>query len=76
MHLESLTRQTVTLPSLGFQVQFAPGETVHTECSYKYQPQVIDGLFQASGWQACRQWRDSQDWFSITLARVPASHPL
>jgi dimethylhistidine N-methyltransferase len=72
MHLESMANQTVSLPALDLEVNFQPGERLHTESSYKYHLPLIKRLFQASGWEPCRQWRDPGDWFSISLARVPA----
>ena len=72
MHLESLAAQTVSLPALGLEVAFAPGERVHTESSYKYQTPGIEGLLRTSGWDLIQQWRDWKGWFSLCLARVPA----
>ena len=36
MHLVSETKQTVWLPAIDLRVEFAAGETIHTENSYKY----------------------------------------
>ena len=37
MHLVSGTKQTVWLPAMDMRVEFAVGESIHTENSYKYR---------------------------------------
>jgi dimethylhistidine N-methyltransferase len=63
MHLESLCRQVVTVA--GCEVSFEPGETIHTENSYKHGLEAFQALARQAGWQAERVWTDSGRLFSI-----------
>ena len=73
MHLESQTRQTVHISALseesaGLTLHFAPGETIHTENSYKFTRSAIDALLTASGFTFTRTFTDPQGLFAVTLA--------
>ena len=74
MHLESLLRQMVTIPGLqhgsDLRVEFARGETIHTENSYKYRPGQAEGLLEAAGFAPMRTWTDAQGWFAVCLGRA------
>ena len=63
MHLVSLEALTVTVG--GERIAFAAGETIHTECSYKYTPERIQALAAASGWKVTRSLFDERHWFSL-----------
>jgi L-histidine N-alpha-methyltransferase len=67
MHLESLCPQTVTIPALP-PIQFAQGETIHTENSYKFTPQSITNLLASACFIPTQTWQDPQSLFSVTLA--------
>lgn len=69
MHLQALRRQSIHFPSLG-TIECEAGETLHTENSYKFTRQSLRDLFADTGFRAEKQWRDDQDWFSVTLARL------
>ena len=69
MHLESLCRQTVTVA--GYPVHFAPGETVHTENSYKHGLAAFQALAREAGWQADRVWTDKDALFTIHALHNP-----
>lgn len=68
MHLESLQRQRVTIPRASLDLEFAPGETIHTENSYKYTPASIRALLDDSGFTVRGQWKDDAGWYAVTLA--------
>jgi dimethylhistidine N-methyltransferase len=75
MHLESQGRQTVRIPALsedqtGLTLHFAPGETIHTENSYKFTPAAIDALLAASAFTCTRTFTDPDNLFAVTLATV------
>ena len=70
MHLESSTSQEVRIPALELVVDFAAGETIHTENSYKYLPFQAEELLAASGFSPEKTWTDGQGWFAVCLARV------
>ena len=63
MHLVSMEAQTVTLG--GQAIALAAGETIHTECSYKYTPERIAALAAAGGWTVNRSYFDEHHWFSL-----------
>lgn len=67
MHLVSQVAQTAALPTLGLQVEFAEGETIHTENSYKYSLDQIDDIAARAGWEVRRRWLDSRSQFSLNL---------
>lgn len=70
MHLVSRKAQTVTLPDLDLRVDFAPGESIHTENSYKYQPGEPEALLSTTGFRPNRTWTDRRGWFAVCLARL------
>ncbi|MDP9267108.1 MAG: L-histidine N(alpha)-methyltransferase [Acidobacteriota bacterium] len=58
MHLGSQARQTVYIRDLGLTLEFANGDRIHTENSYKYTlPRVLALLAQA-GFELQRTWFD------------------
>ncbi|GAC1425536.1 MAG: L-histidine N(alpha)-methyltransferase [Acidobacteriaceae bacterium] len=72
MHLQSTCSQSVHLPenSLGeaFTVHLAPGETIHTENSYKFTRSGIAALLQDCGFAVRRTFTDPDELFAVTLA--------
>jgi dimethylhistidine N-methyltransferase len=70
MHLASLTRQTVFIPGLEMDFEFAEGERIHTENSYKYTGAMVEAILQESGFTLEHTWSDRQQWFGLHLARV------
>jgi L-histidine Nalpha-methyltransferase len=70
MHLESLVAQRVKLPALDLEVDFAAGERIHTENSYKYAPGQAEAMMSAAGFDAESTWTDPQGWFAVCLARA------
>jgi uncharacterized SAM-dependent methyltransferase len=72
MHLVSQREQSVQVD--GHTIEFARGETIHTENSYKYAPEQFADLAGSSGWQTANFWTDPQQLFSLHLLeprRVP-----
>ncbi len=67
MHLESLASQTVTLGKINLAVDFAEGETIHTENSYKFDLQDLTHLAQVSGFELKKSWFDSEQRFGSNL---------
>jgi len=71
MHLDSEEAQTVTIPALDLTIDFARGESIHTENSYKYEPGEAEALLAAAGFTPNMTWTDRRGWFAVCLARVP-----
>jgi L-histidine Nalpha-methyltransferase len=65
MHLVSRRDQVVRVD--GHNIQFATGETIHTENSYKYAPEHFAALATASGWHTAELWTDPEQLFSLHL---------
>lgn len=68
MHLRSLRAQQVTLPALDLRLDFAAGETIHTENSRKFTPESADALLLSTGFQLASRWTDPSAWFAVQLA--------
>jgi dimethylhistidine N-methyltransferase len=68
MFLESQSAQTVNVA--GEQIQFAAGERMHTENSYKYSPEEFASIAQSGGFHVARRWQDERDWFCVFLLEV------
>lgn len=65
MHLRSRHAQIVHLA--GQAIYFAPGETIHTENSYKHTIPGFIAMTCAAGWRHIHVWRDPAALFSIHL---------
>lgn len=72
MHLESRRAQTVPVRSLGIEVPFAEGETIHTESSYKFDLGQVAVLAREAGFRLARTWTDSGGRFASSLLAVPS----
>jgi len=63
MHLVSPERQLVNVGAYRFE--FASGETIHTENSYKYSIEEFRALAAEAGFRAMKLWQDRQGLFSL-----------
>src|ERR1700682_3426668 len=63
MHLISRKAQTVRV--LGRSFSFRPGESIHTESSYKYSLERFTALARGSGWSPRHSWTDEAGMFSV-----------
>ncbi len=70
MHLVSLVAQQVSVGALDLTVEFAAGETIHTENSYKYRPGQAEALLAETGFRAEATWTDPCGWFAVCLGRA------
>jgi L-histidine N-alpha-methyltransferase len=68
MHLEAREPLAVRWP--GGERQFATGERIRTEHSYKYTPQGFERLLREAGFEAVTQWHDAQDRFAVCWAEA------
>jgi dimethylhistidine N-methyltransferase len=71
MHLVSTRRQNVRMGSHTFA--FAPGETIHTENSYKYSVEEFQSLARQAGFDPEYCWVDPDRLFSIHYLTVPGA---
>ena len=70
MHLASGIAQQVRIAALDLEVEFAAGETIHTENSYKYLPGQAEARLSAAGFQPAKTWTDPQGWFAVCMGRA------
>lgn len=68
MHLESQQEQKVDLA--GKIIRFAPGETIHTENSYKFTEGALTTLLRSTGFELDRMLNDPARCFAVALAKV------
>lgn len=73
MHLVSRRAQGVRIA--GEHFEFAAGEAVHTESSYKYTVEGLQALARQAGWQPRAVWTDPQQWFSLHWLQAAGQGP-
>ena len=69
IRLRSLARQTVTIPTLGMEVEFADGEEMRTEISAKFTRDQLEAVYREVGLEIVDWWTDPEDLFALSLAR-------
>ncbi|CAN5638757.1 L-histidine N(alpha)-methyltransferase [soil metagenome] len=69
MHLVSAREQTVQLG--GHSIEFAAGEKIITEYSYKHTLPGFTALAESAGFRLARTWTDPQQWFAVFHFTVP-----
>ncbi|MBX9810847.1 MAG: L-histidine N(alpha)-methyltransferase [Burkholderiales bacterium] len=69
MHLVSLKAQRAALGGRSFD--FRPGETIHTENSYKYSIEEFQRLARSAGFEPAACWTDPQQLFAVHYLTVP-----
>src|SRR5882672_7025876 len=67
VYLESLRSQSVTISSLDMSVDFAAGEWMHMEHSYKFDVDELAKMGSQSGFGLASTWLDDQKRFSSNL---------
>jgi uncharacterized SAM-dependent methyltransferase len=65
MHLVSRCAQTAHVDGRGFD--FAPGESLHTENSYKFTIEDITGMARQAGWRLIGRWIAPPPAFAVFL---------
>ncbi|HEX3438409.1 MAG TPA: L-histidine N(alpha)-methyltransferase [Pseudacidobacterium sp.] len=68
IYLESLTAQHVLIPALDLEVNFEPGEMIHTENSYKFHDKSVIEMLERAGFHLSDHWTDECEWFGVYLA--------
>jgi dimethylhistidine N-methyltransferase len=67
MHLVSTKAQRVAIRGLALSVDFAEGETIHSESSYKHDTSTLAVLAEASAFAIYRTWTDARALFADVL---------
>ncbi|CAD5373643.1 Histidine N-alpha-methyltransferase [Rubrivivax sp. A210] len=68
MHLHAREALTVSWP--GGRRDFAAGEAVHTEDSFKWARADFEALLREAGFARVHSWTDERDWFAVMLAEA------
>jgi L-histidine Nalpha-methyltransferase len=68
MHLVSRKAQVVRVA--GSEFGFNEGESIHTECSYKYSLEHFGRLTSLAGFTLARQWMDPRGYFAVQYLTV------
>src|SRR3954452_15567737 len=63
MHL--ISRKAESVRVLGHTFSFRPGESIHTENSYKYSLARFTALARGAGWRVRESWTDKGRMFSV-----------
>ncbi|HEX2831722.1 MAG TPA: L-histidine N(alpha)-methyltransferase [Thermoanaerobaculia bacterium] len=67
MHLVSQRAQRVRIGALDLDVDFAEGETIHTESSWKHDDATLAALAAGAGFTVARKWTDARNFFADVL---------
>jgi len=70
MHLVSRGAQRVQIPEAGLTIEFAPGDTIWTESSYKYDPEQLVELGDLTNFECEEQWIEADARFALTAFRA------
>lgn len=70
MHLKSRIEQKVRIAALNLELEFAEGETIHTENSYKYRAGQVQAMLAEAGFRTAGSWTDEREWFLVCLGRA------
>jgi dimethylhistidine N-methyltransferase len=68
MHLESVEDQSFDVA--GRTIRMNKGESIHTECSYKYSPERFEAMAREAGYELRGRWTDPKRLFAVYLLRV------
>lgn len=70
MHLRSRVAQTIHLSALNLTVDFAEGETIHSEISRKFDLNQLTRDLQTHHLETVKIWTDSNQWFGVILSQL------
>ena len=65
MHLRA--RRATQIEINGRRFAFMPGETLHTENSYKFTRDGLEALLTETPWRMREIWTDEKGWFAVCL---------
>lgn len=68
MHLEA--RHDTPVHWAGGERRFSSGESIHTECSYKYTVDRFVDVLREAGFGRVQHWADPDDWFGVFWAQA------
>lgn len=69
MHLKSKSDQELRILGSDKKFKISQGETIHTESSYKYDEEKIQGLAIRSGFSLEKIFSDKNNWFNLVMLK-------
>jgi uncharacterized SAM-dependent methyltransferase len=69
MHLASTCEQDVYIGDLASTYHFDENETIHTENSHKFTPELIADITRRAGLTMVSRWLDEKKYFCLALFR-------
>ncbi len=69
MHILSNKKQQVFISSLNKQFHFDKDESIHTENSYKYGIDDIEGIIRRAGFSIEKGFSDENNWYKLVLLK-------
>ena len=69
MHLISKENQIITIDALEIKINFKKNESIHTENSYKFTPEMIRAYARTTGLNIIKIWTDPLNYFALCLMR-------
>jgi L-histidine N-alpha-methyltransferase len=70
VRLRSLSDQTVTIPAIDMEVEFAEREEMRTEISAKFTREQLEAIYGEVGLELVEWWTDPEGLFALSLARA------
>ena len=70
VRLRSLSDQTVTIPAIEMEVEFAEREEMRTEISAKFTREQLEAIYAEVGLELVEWWTDPDGLFALSLARA------
>lgn len=70
MHLRCLRSHSVRLDDLNLNVDFAAGETIHTEVSRKFELNAMQEYMSKQGLKTLKVWTDVKESFGLILCQL------
>jgi len=65
MHLEALADMEIHSLHFSEAINISKGETIHTENSHKFSPELIDAMATDAGLKVRNRYTDKKGWFSL-----------
>ena len=68
MHL--ISEKSTWIELAGQKIHFEPGESIHTENSYKYDQKTFEAAAKDAGFSVERRWTDAKGYFAVYLLQT------
>jgi len=66
-----VARKATAIEVASRRIQFAPGESIHTDISWKYKPPEFQGVIAAADWTPVMSWKSRDSGYTLHFLRSP-----